>query len=123
VGNSLSYLRYAVTFCPRGQLGSMFFTHLFPLQLPAELWLILSEDDPQDPPPPPKKEDKHWALHGATIGQVATVKSNAADPAQVATVSFWSSKEQCKDNSYAVATSHLFSYPYWRLVNKEGPQG
>jgi hypothetical protein len=72
--------------CPRGQEGNMFFTHLFLERLPAELRIMLGEDDHQDPRPLAEKADKLWALHGAKLGHIAAVDGNAAEPAQVAAV-------------------------------------
>ncbi len=65
----------------------MFFTHLFLERLPAELRIMLGEDDHQDPRPLAEKADKLWALHGAKLGHIAAVDDNTAEPAQVAAVS------------------------------------
>jgi hypothetical protein len=64
--------------CPRGQEGNMFFTHLFMERLPAELRILVGEDNHRDPRPLADKADKLWALHGAKLGQIPTVESNTA---------------------------------------------
>jgi hypothetical protein len=73
--------------CPRGQEGNMFFTHLFLERLPAEPRIMLGENDHQDPRPLAEKADKLWDLHGAKLGQIASVERSTAELAQVAVVS------------------------------------
>ena len=57
--------------CPRGQETSLFFTHLF---LPAELRIMLGEDDHQDVRILITKTDKLWAMHGQKSHLVAAVE-------------------------------------------------
>jgi len=71
--------------CPRGQERNIFFTHLFLERLPAELRILLGEDDHQDPRPLADKADQLWALHGGKFAAVAAVEP--VEPAQVAAVS------------------------------------
>ena len=49
--------------CPCGQETSRFFTHLFLCPLPAELRIMLGEDDHQDVRLLITKADKLWAMH------------------------------------------------------------
>ena len=60
--------------CPRGQETNIFFTHLFLCRLPAELRIMLGEDDHQDVRNLVAKADKLWALHGQKSSLVATVE-------------------------------------------------
>lgn len=72
--------------CPRGEESNIFFTHLFLQRLPAELRIMLGEDDHQDPRPLAEKADQLWALHGGRMASVATVDLLVDEPAQVAAV-------------------------------------
>jgi hypothetical protein len=69
--------------CPRGQESNMFFTHLFLERLPAELRIMLGEDDHQDPRLLAEKADKLWALHGVKHSSLAVVDLLSEDPALV----------------------------------------
>ena len=60
--------------CPRGQETSLFFTHLFLCCLPAELRIMLGEDDHQDVRLLITKADKLWAMHGQKSHLVAAVE-------------------------------------------------
>ena len=64
--------------CPRGQETSLFFTHLFLCQLPAELRIMLGEDDYQDRLLI-TKADKLWAMHGQKSHLVAAVEQPVED--------------------------------------------
>ena len=59
--------------CPRGQETNIFFTHLFLCHLPAELRIMLDEDDHQDVRNLVAKADKLWALHGQKNSLIASV--------------------------------------------------
>ena len=59
--------------CPRDQETSIFFTHLFLCRLPAELQIMLGEDDHQDVRNLIVKADKLWAMHSQKSHLVATV--------------------------------------------------
>ena len=59
--------------CPRGQETNIFFTHLFLCRLPAELGIMLGEDDRQDVRNLVAKADKLWALHGQKNSLIASV--------------------------------------------------
>ena len=50
--------------CPRCQETSLFVTHLFLCQLPAELHILLGEKDHQDVRLLITKANKLWAMHG-----------------------------------------------------------
>ena len=67
--------------CPRGNESNIFFTHFFLKRLPAELRIMLGEDDHQDPRQLAVKADQLWAIHGGKAHTVAAV-----EPAQVAAV-------------------------------------
>jgi hypothetical protein len=71
-------------YCPRGQETNIFFTHLFLQRLPAELRILLGEDDHQDARHLARRADQFWALHGGKF--VATVAEVEADPAEIAAV-------------------------------------
>ena len=71
-------------FCPRGHEANIFFTHLFLERLPAELRILLGEDDHEDPRQLAAKADKLWSLHGGKFAAVASVE--ALDSAPVAAV-------------------------------------
>ena len=73
--------------CPRGQESNIFFTHLFLERLPAELRIMLGEDDHQDPRPLAAKADQLWALHGGRFATIAAVEEECAGAASVAAVS------------------------------------
>ena len=73
--------------CPRGQESNIFFTHLFLERLPAELRIMLGEDDHQDPRPLAAKADQLWALHGGRFATIAAVDEECAEAAPVAAVS------------------------------------
>jgi len=70
-------------YCPRGEECNTFFTHLFLQRLPAELRILLGEDDHRDPRPLAAKADQLWAVNGARSAHIAAV---AEEPAQVAAV-------------------------------------
>jgi hypothetical protein len=70
--------------CPRGHETSIFFTHLFLQRLPAELRILLGEDDHQDCRALADKADKLWALHGNKTGLLAVIEQE--EPAAVAAV-------------------------------------
>ena len=71
--------------CPRGQETSLFFTHLFLCRLPAELRIMLGEDDHQDVRLLITKADKLWAMHGQKSNLVAAVdQPEEADPSLLA---------------------------------------
>lgn len=72
--------------CPRGQEANMFFTHLFLERLPAELRIMLGEDDHQDPRTLAEKADKLYALHGFRSSSVASVDLLEEEPSQIAAV-------------------------------------
>ncbi len=61
--------------CPRGHEISIFFTHLFLERLPAELRILLGEDDHQNPRDVAKKADSLWALHKMNLVPGAAVAS------------------------------------------------
>jgi hypothetical protein len=61
--------------CPRGHESSIFFTHLFLERLPAELRILLGEDDHQNPRDVAKKADSLWALHKMNLVPGAAVAS------------------------------------------------
>jgi hypothetical protein len=61
--------------CPRGHETSIFFTHLFLERLPAELRILLGEDDHQNPRDVAKKADSLWALHKMNLLPGAAVAS------------------------------------------------
>jgi hypothetical protein len=61
--------------CPRGHETSIFFTHLFLKRLPAELRIMLGEDDHQNPRDVAKKADSLWALHKMHLAPGASVAS------------------------------------------------
>ena len=65
--------------CPRGQETSLFFTHLFLCCLPAELRIMLGEDDYQDVRLLITKADKLWARHGQKFHLVAAVEQPVED--------------------------------------------
>jgi len=73
--------------CPRGQESNIFFTHLFLERLPAELRIMLGEDDHQDPRPLAAKADQLWALHGGKFSTIAAVDGECVEAAPVAAVS------------------------------------
>jgi hypothetical protein len=60
--------------CPRGQEDNVFFVHLYLERLPAELRVLLGEDDHQDLRALAEKADKLWAMHGQRFGLVAAVE-------------------------------------------------
>ena len=67
--------------CPRGQETSLFFTHLYLCRLPAELRIMLGEDDHQDVRLLITKADKQWAMHSQKSNLVAAVdQPEEADP-------------------------------------------
>ena len=83
-GRRLSELLTAMLeYCPRGEECNTFFTHLFLQRLPAELRVLLGEDDHRDPRPLAAKADQLWAVNGARSAHIAAV---AEEPAQVAAV-------------------------------------
>jgi hypothetical protein len=61
--------------CPRGPETSIFFTHLFLERLPAELRIMLGEDDHQNPRDVAMKADSLWALHKMHLAPGAVVAS------------------------------------------------
>jgi hypothetical protein len=61
--------------CPRGHETSIFFTHLFLERLPAELRIMLGEDNHQNPRDMAKKADSLWALHKMHLAPGAVVAS------------------------------------------------
>jgi hypothetical protein len=61
--------------CPRGHESSIFFTHLFLERLPAELRILLGEDDHQNPRDVAKKADSLWSLHKMNLVPGAAVAS------------------------------------------------
>ena len=65
--------------CPRGQETSLFFTHLFLCRLPAELCIMLGEDNHQDVRLLINKADKLWAMHSQKSHLVATVEQPVED--------------------------------------------
>jgi len=75
--------------CPRGEEKNVFFTHLFLERLPAELRIMLGEDDRQDPRSLADKADQLWDLHGGKSHQIAAVAADAQelDPLSVAAIS------------------------------------
>jgi hypothetical protein len=56
--------------CPRGHESSIFFTHLFLERLPAELRIMLGEDNHQTLRDVAKKADSLWALHKMHLAPV-----------------------------------------------------
>jgi len=73
-------------FCPRGEESNRFFTHMFLQRLPAELRILLGEDDHRDPRPLAVKADQLWAVNGAKAAHIAAVASGEPEPASVAAV-------------------------------------
>ena len=75
--------------CPRGEEKNVFFTHLFLERLPAELRIMLGEDDRQDPRSLADKADQLWAMHGGKSHQIAAVAADVQelDPLSVAAIS------------------------------------
>ena len=73
--------------CSRGQETNIFFTHLFLCRLPAELRIMLGEDDHQDVRNLVVKADKLWALHGQKSSLVATMDQPEEEPSVIAAVS------------------------------------
>ena len=71
---------------PSGQETNNFFTHLFLCRLPAELRIMLSEDDHQDVRNLVSKADKPWALHGKKSSLVASVDQLEEDSAVIPAV-------------------------------------
>jgi hypothetical protein len=71
--------------CPRGHEDSIFFVHLFLERLPAELRVLLGEDDHQDPRALAEKADRLWAMHGQRFGMLAALEPS--EPPVVAAVS------------------------------------
>ena len=65
--------------CPRGQETSLFFTHLFLCRLPAELRIMLGEDDHQDIRLLINKADKLWAMHSQKSHLVSAVEQPVED--------------------------------------------
>jgi hypothetical protein len=61
--------------CPRGHETRIFFTHLFLERLPAELRIMLGEDNHQNPRDVAKKADSLWALHKMHLCPGAVVAS------------------------------------------------
>jgi hypothetical protein len=61
--------------CPRRHETSIFFTHLFLERLPAELRIMLGEDNHQNPKDVAKKADSLWALHKMHLTPGAVVAS------------------------------------------------
>ena len=82
--------------CPRGHETSIFFTHLFLERLPAELRIMLGEDDHQDPRPLAAKADQLWALHG---GKFATIAAVDEDPVAASPVAAVSSRQPSSNSS------------------------
>ena len=72
--------------CPRGQEANIFFTHLFLCHLPAELRIMLVEDDHQDVRNLVAKADKLWALHGQKNSLIASVDQPEEETSVVAAV-------------------------------------
>ena len=72
--------------CPRGQETNIFFTHLFLCRLPAELRIMLGEDNHQDVRNLVSNADKLWALHGQKNSLVASVDQPEEDSAVIAAV-------------------------------------
>ena len=72
--------------CPRGQETNIFFTHLFLCRLPAELRIMLGEDDHQDVRNLVAKADKLWAMHGQRNNLIASVDQPEEDTAFIAAV-------------------------------------
>ena len=72
--------------CPRGQETNIFFTHLFLCRLPAELGIMLGEDDRQDVRNLVAKADKLWALHGQKNSLIASVDQPEEETSVVAAV-------------------------------------
>ena len=73
-------------FCPKGEETNRFFTHLFLQRLPAELRILLGEDDHWDPRPLAFKADQLWAVNGARAAHIAAVADGQQEPAQVAAI-------------------------------------
>ncbi len=77
--------------CPRGRETSIFFTHLFLERLPAELRIMLGEDDNQNPRDIAKKADSLWALHkmhlapGASVDGSSSVDDSSSSPSMAST--------------------------------------
>ena len=72
--------------CLRDQETNIFFTHLFLCMLPAELRIMLGEDDHQDVRNLVSKADKLWALHSQKSSLVAFVDQLEEDSAVIAAV-------------------------------------
>ncbi len=73
--------------CPRGHDNNIFFTHLFLRALPAELRIMLGEDDHQQCRAVAEKADRLWALHGPRSHVLANVSEpEASEPSAVAAV-------------------------------------
>ena len=73
--------------CPSEQETSLFFTHLFLCRLPAELRIMLGEDNHQDVRLLITKADKLWAMHGQKSHLVIAVEQPVEeDPSLLAAV-------------------------------------
>ena len=75
----LELLAAMLELCPRGQETSLFFTHLFLCRLPAELRIMLGEDDHQDVRLLINKADKLWAMRDQKSRLVAAVEQPVED--------------------------------------------
>jgi hypothetical protein len=93
-GRKLSELLAAMLeLCPRGHETSIFFTHLFLERLPAELRIMLGEDNHQNPRDLAKKADSLWALH----------KMHLAPGAMMAVVDGTSSVDGLSSSAYVAS--------------------
>jgi len=72
--------------CPRGEERNIFFTHLFLERLPAELRIMLGENDREDVRALADKADQLWALHGGRVHQIAAVEASELGSSTVAAV-------------------------------------
>ena len=72
--------------CLRGQETNIFFTHLFLCRLPAELRIMLGEDDHQDVRNLVSKADKLWALHGQKNNLIVSVDQPEEDSAIITAI-------------------------------------
>jgi hypothetical protein len=91
--------------CPRGHKTSIFFTHLFLERLPAELRIMLEEDDHQNPRDVAEKADSHWALHKMHLAPGAAVAS-VDGPSSVDGLSSLPSLASAEVSTVAAVSSH-----------------
>ena len=85
--------------CPRSQETNIFFTHLFLCRLPAELRIMLGEDDHQGVRNLVTKVDKLWAFHGQKSSLVASVDQPEEDSAIIAALGATLGRGGCGNRS------------------------